>query len=74
LIEVFNMLQRLRRRYQIRQRRAGKQPSDLVMLKRLSPLDRSMIAQAVREISAVQRRMDNVSHYVAVEDWASPTR
>ena len=33
-----------------------------------------MIAQAVREISAVQRRMDNVSNYVAVEEWASPGR
>ena len=66
------MLQRLRLRYQLRQYRAGEQPTDVVTLKRLSPLDRSVVAQAVREIAAVQRRMDNVSHYVAVEEWASP--
>jgi CBS domain-containing protein len=72
LIEVFDVLQRLRLRYQIRQYRAGEQPTDVVTLKRLSPLDRSVVAQAVREISAVQRRMDNMSQYVAVEDWASP--
>jgi len=33
-----------------------------------------VIAQAVREISAVQRRMDNMSNYVAVEEWAAPGR
>ena len=33
-----------------------------------------MIAQAVREIPTVQRRMDNVSHFVAVEEWATPER
>ena len=72
LIEVFDVLQRLRLRYQIRQYRAGEQPTDVVTLKRLSPLDRSVVAQAVREISAVQRRMDNMSQYVAVEEWVSP--
>jgi CBS domain-containing protein len=72
LIEVFDVLQRLRLRYQIRQYRSGEQPTDVVTLKRLSPLDRSVMAQAVREISAAQRRMDNLSHYVAVEEWASP--
>ena len=66
------MLQRLRLRYQILQYRAGEQPTDVVTLKRLSPMDRSVVAQAVREISAVQRRMDNMSQYVAVEEWASP--
>jgi CBS domain-containing protein len=72
LIEVFDVLQRLRLRYQIRQYRAGEQPTDVVTLKLLSPLDRSVIAQAVREISAAQRRMDNVSQFVAVEEWVSP--
>jgi CBS domain-containing protein len=74
LIEVFDVLQRLRLRYQIRQYGAGEQPTDVVTLKWLSPLDRSVLAQAVREISAVQRRMDNVSNYVAVEEWAAPGR
>ena len=72
LIEVFDVLQRLRLRYQVRQYRAGEQPTDVVTLKLLSPLDRSVIAQAVREISAAQRRMDNVSQFVAVEEWVSP--
>ena len=72
LIEVFDVLQQLRLRYQLGQYRAGEPPTDVLTLDRLSPIDRSVIAQAVREISTVQRRMDNVSHYVAVEDWASP--
>jgi CBS domain-containing protein len=72
LIEVFDVLQRLRLRYQLRQYQAGETPTDVVTLNRLSPIDRSVVAQAVREIAAVQRRMDNVSHFVAVEEWASP--
>ncbi len=51
LIEVFDVLQRLRLRYQLGQYRAGEQPTDVVTLDRLSPIDRSVIAQAVREIS-----------------------
>jgi len=27
----------------------------------------------VREISAAQRRMDNVSHFVDIEEWTAPT-
>lgn len=72
LIEVFEVLQRLRLRYQLAQYRAGETPTDVVELKRLSPLDRSVIAQAVREIAGAQRRMDNVSHFVAIEDWGAP--
>lgn len=72
LIEVFDVLQRLRLRHQLGQYRAGEKPTDVLVLKRLSPIDRSVVAQAVREIAGVQRRMDNVSHFVAVEEWASP--
>jgi CBS domain-containing protein len=74
LIEVFDVLQRLRLRYQLGQYRARERPTDVVTLERMSPIDRSMIAQAVREIAGVQRRMDNVSHFVAVEEWAAPQR
>jgi len=74
LIEVFDVLQRLRLRYQLGQYRAGERPTDVITLDRLSPIDRSVIAQAVREISVVQRRMDNVSHFVAVDEWAAPER
>jgi CBS domain-containing protein len=54
------------------QHRAGDQPSDLITINRMSSIDRSVIAQAVREISSVQRRMGNVSQVVPAEAWASP--
>ncbi|WP_375429720.1 putative nucleotidyltransferase substrate binding domain-containing protein [uncultured Friedmanniella sp.] len=72
LVEVFEVLQRLRLRYQIRQHQRGETPTDLVQLDQVSPIDRSVLAQAVREVSAVQRRMDNVSQYVPAEGWALP--
>jgi CBS domain-containing protein len=62
----------VRLRYQLRQVRSGERPSDLLVMRQISSIDRSVIAQAVREISAVQRRMDNVSHYVPVEGWSAP--
>jgi CBS domain-containing protein len=71
LIEVFAMLQRLRLRYQLMQHRAGDRPSDLITVSRMSSIDRSVIGQAVREISSIQRRMDNISHFVPAEEWAS---
>ncbi|MEJ3658449.1 putative nucleotidyltransferase substrate binding domain-containing protein [Actinomycetes bacterium KLBMP 9759] len=71
LIEVFGVLQRLRLRYQLMQHASGDRPSDLITMSRMSSIDRSVIAQAVREISAVQRRMDNVSQYVPAEEWAA---
>ncbi len=72
LIEVFGVLQRLRLRYQLMQHQAGDHPSDLITMSRMSSIDRSVIAQAVREISSVQRRMGNVSQYVPAEAWGSP--
>jgi len=72
LIEVFEVLQRLRLRHQLRQHQAGRRPSDVLLRDEVSPIDRSVIRQAVREIAAVQRRMDNVSHYVDIEEWSSP--
>jgi CBS domain-containing protein len=72
LVEVFEVLQRLRLRYQLLQHQRGDQPTDVFVMDRLSPIDRSIIAQAVREISSVQRRMDNVAAYVPAEAWASP--
>ena len=72
LVEVFEVLQRLRLRYQILQHQRGEPPSDVLAMDKVSPLDRSVIAQAVREVAAVQRRMDNVSQYVEPEAWALP--
>jgi CBS domain-containing protein len=72
LVEAFEVLQRLRLHHQLRQLQAGERPSDVLLREQVSPIDRSVIRQAVREISAAQRRMDNVSHYVDIEDWAHP--
>jgi CBS domain-containing protein len=41
---------------------------------RLSPIDRSVISQAVREISAVQRRAANLSASAPIEAWLEPSR
>lgn len=73
LVEVFEVLQRLRLRYQLMQHEAGQRPSDEMTLELMSPIDRSVIAQAVREIAATQKRMANVSSYVPAEEWALPT-
>ena len=69
LIEVFEVLQKTRLRYQLDQVERGEQPTDVVVMHQLSPLDRSLIAQAVREIAAVQRRMTNVAQVTTPADW-----
>lgn len=73
LIDVFQSLQRLRLRYQLVQRANGERPSDTLTMKRMSPIDRSVIGQAVREIAAAQRRMANVALYVEADEWAGRT-
>jgi CBS domain-containing protein len=74
LIEVFEVLQRLRLRYQLLQHQRGDKPSDMLVMDRMSPIDRTVVTQAVREIASVQRRMDNVSVYVAPEAWTERQR
>ncbi|GAA3646098.1 hypothetical protein GCM10022237_01980 [Nocardioides ginsengisoli] len=69
LVEVFEVLQRLRLRHQLRQIEQGEAPSDRVDLQAVSAIDRSIISRAVREIAAVQRRMDNVALYDDPESW-----
>lgn len=73
LVEVFEVLQRLRLRYQLMALRAGRRPSDRLTFQLMSPIDRSVTAQAVREVAAVQRRLANVSAYVPAEEWALPS-
>lgn len=72
LVEVFQVLQRLRLRYQLRQREAGEAPTDKLLRGHLTPIDRSVVSQALREIAAVQRRMDNIGAYVPIDEWAAP--
>lgn len=70
LAEVFEVLQGLRLGAQLDQVQRGEAPSDVLRLEHLSPLDRSVIASAVREIGAVQRRMDNLAVWLPAEEWA----
>jgi CBS domain-containing protein len=69
LIESFRALQRLRLHHQLRQLRDGTDPSDQVDLGSLTPIDRSVLAQAVREVAAAQRRMDRIAQYVPIDEW-----
>jgi CBS domain-containing protein len=74
LVDVFGLLQRLRLRYQLLQRQSGDRPSDLLTMDRLSSIDRSLVADAVREIAAAQRRMANVANFVSAEGWVAADR
>jgi CBS domain-containing protein len=74
LVEVFGLLQRLRLRYQLLQRQNGDRPSDLLTLDSLSSIDRSLVAEAVREIAAIQRRMTNVANFLPAEGWVAAER
>lgn len=72
LVEVFEVLQRLRLQHQLGQHERGEQPTNRVDLAELSVLDRRVISQAVREVVSVQKRMANIAHYVPTDDWAQP--
>lgn len=69
LVEVFEVLQRIRLRHQLRQVEEGVAPGDRVDLTAVSAIDRSIITRAVREIAAVQRRLDNIALYDDPESW-----
>lgn len=71
LIEVFDVLQRMRLHHQLRQISSGRKPTDVFDRDELSPIERSIIAQSVRTISAIQRRMDRVAQYAPPESWAT---
>ena len=72
LSEVFDVLQGLRLRHQLHQHREGQPPTDALDLSTVSAIDRAVIAQAVREVAAVQRRMANVSVYADPSEWTHP--
>lgn len=57
LTEVFVMLQRMRMVHQVEQLSAGHSPGDVVVMADLSPLNRSLLNDALREIVAVQRHV-----------------
>jgi CBS domain-containing protein len=57
--EVFVMLQRLRMTHQVEQLIAGQRPGDVITMSELSPLNRSLLNDGLREIAAVRRRVGN---------------
>ncbi|KAA8889052.1 CBS domain-containing protein [Nocardia colli] len=61
LTEVFVMLQRMRMVHQVEQLSAGHRPGDVVVMSELSPLNRSLLNDALREIAAVQRRVRGIA-------------
>ncbi|MFI8567164.1 putative nucleotidyltransferase substrate binding domain-containing protein [Rhodococcus sp. NPDC078407] len=66
LTEVFALLQRLRLSHQIEQITAGHRPGDVLIMADLSPLERSLLTDGVREIAAVQRRVGYLAANVGV--------
>ncbi len=56
LTEVFVMLQRMRLTHQVELIADGRTPNDVVTVGDLSPLNRSLLGDGLREIAAVQRR------------------
>ncbi|MEI2779018.1 MAG: putative nucleotidyltransferase substrate binding domain-containing protein [Tetrasphaera sp.] len=71
LAEVFEVLQRLRLRYQLMQLRDGQPASDELVFEAMSPIDRSIVTQAVREIAAAQKRLTNFALYVDSSEWTA---
>jgi CBS domain-containing protein len=59
--DVFLMVQRLRMAHQVDQLSAGHIPGDVVTMTDLSPLNRSLLNDGLREIAAVQRRIRNLT-------------
>ncbi|MDI9931209.1 putative nucleotidyltransferase substrate binding domain-containing protein [Rhodococcus sp. IEGM 1354] len=66
LTEVFALLQRLRLAHQIDQMTAGHRPGDVLIMADLSPLERSLLTDGIREIAAVQRRVGYLAANVGV--------
>ncbi|WNG85526.1 putative nucleotidyltransferase substrate binding domain-containing protein [Mycobacterium sp. ITM-2016-00317] len=60
LCDVFAMLQRLRMTHQVDQVAAGHAPGDIITMSELSPLNRSLLGDGLREIAAVRRRVGNL--------------
>ncbi len=71
LIEVFETLQDLRLRYQLELLDEERAPTNILERDRLSAIDRGIVAECVREIAAVQRRMDSVASYTPTSEWGT---
>lgn len=63
LTDVFVMVQRLRMTHQVEQLGAGHTPGDVITMSELSPLNRSLLNDGLREIAAVQRRIRSLANW-----------
>lgn len=68
LIESFEVLQQIRVRHQTDQFAAGRPPTDEVVISELTPLSRSLLSNAVREVAGVQRRLEYAASASALPD------
>lgn len=68
LIESFEVLQQIRVRHQTDQFAAGMTPTDEIVVADLTPLSRSLLGNAVREVAAVQRRLEYDASASALPD------
>lgn len=74
LVEAFDTLQLLRLEHQLRQVSDGVPPDDILDLDEMSAIDQSVVEGTVREISAIQRRMDRLAHMHPAAQLATPRR
>jgi CBS domain-containing protein len=63
LADIFEVVQRIRLRHQLREVAAGRQPTDSIELQQISTIEISVLNEAAREINAIRRRMANVARY-----------
>jgi CBS domain-containing protein len=71
LIEVFEVLQQVRLRQQLGHFERAEPVTDVVWMRRLAPLDRSLVAQSVREIATAQKRLFNIVRYTSPDEWGA---
>lgn len=74
LAEAFDVLQRVRLRAQLLQVQSGLSPSDRIDLDLVSPIDRTIIGEAVHEITLAQRRLANLADTLETEVLRPRTR
>jgi CBS domain-containing protein len=64
LADVFEIAQHVRLRHQVEQLETGEPLSDTMRVHDMSPIEASVLEEAIREILVIQRRMANKAKYV----------
>ncbi|MFT4166309.1 MAG: putative nucleotidyltransferase substrate binding domain-containing protein [Microlunatus sp.] len=65
---MFEVLEDLRLRHQLKQMATGERSTDSVRLRELNSIDRDILSAAVKGIAAVRRRLNNLAEYRGFED------